>query len=78
MITSFVDLFVIVGLGAGSVFCFWHAARGLRGGPLWIDASDDDDELRVHAIYANGARLLGLIYLATGVGCLFAIWRTYL
>ena len=70
------DLAVTLAFSAAALFCFWNGVRGMRGGPLWVDASEDD-ELRPHAIHGAGARVLGTIYLLTGGGCVFAVLRIY-
>jgi hypothetical protein len=71
------DLAVSVGFLAGAIFCSWHGIRGLRGGPLWVDASDDTDELRTHAVHGKGAFVLGVVYLATAAGCVAVILQMY-
>ena len=66
----------------GAAFCFWHGVRGLRGGPVWIDATDelderDDFELRPLALHGMRARVLGSIYFLTGIGCVAVVLRMH-
>jgi hypothetical protein len=53
-------------------FCFGLAFRGILSGPLWIDSTDSIVELKAEPIRGNPARVLGIVYLATGVGCIVA------
>lgn len=70
-----VIVFVFFLLGAG--FCFLHARAGMRGGPLWIDGSDADDDVEPHEIRGGRAKALGMLYLLTGLGCLVAALRVW-
>ena len=72
-----VTLTIVFLLGGG--LCLLLGARGLRGGPLWIDVVsaespfDDSPDGRPRALSGRGARILGVLYLLTGVGCAFAL-----
>lgn len=66
-------------LALGGALCGVQAVRGLRGGPLWIDGFDAEfprgNTLQPHPrrLIGRGARVLGLMYLVTAVGCVLAI-----
>jgi hypothetical protein len=62
----------------GGALCLFLAARGLRGGPLWIDVGaappfDDSPDGSPRPLTGVGARVLGVLYLLTGLGCGFAL-----